>query len=129
MTVTLSAGMLALISIAGGVGAAARFLVDRAVRSSAPPNRGLWVVSVLGSFLAGCAMAFAAARVDPTTVAWLSVATLGVLGGFTTFSTVAVEAIARCRAGDVAQALALTVGMLVVAVGAAGLGASLCALV
>ncbi|WP_297739984.1 CrcB family protein [uncultured Tessaracoccus sp.] len=80
-----------LVMASGGVGATARFLVDSCF---AAWNRrfpiGILVVNTLGSFALGWIVGLGAAHVlSPTAVAVLGV---GFCGGFTTFSTAAVDA-------------------------------------
>lgn len=75
--------------VGGGLGAGARYLTDGLVmrgRREAFPL-GILVVNVVGSFVLGL-LTGASSLVGPV---WLSVAGIGVLGGFTTFSTVSVE--------------------------------------
>lgn len=76
--------------VGGGVGAGARYLLDGAImrgRKDAFPL-GILVVNIVGSFLLG--LLTGVPQVSP---AWLAIVGTGVLGGFTTFSTVAVETV------------------------------------
>ncbi len=79
----------ALIS-GGGLGAGARYLVDGAIMRG---RRGIFpvgilVVNVIGSFLLGLLTG-----IPHLAPAWLAILGTGVLGGFTTFSSVAVETV------------------------------------
>lgn len=80
------------VAVAGGFGAALRFLVDRAVlartRSSYP--WGITTVNLTGSFLLG--VLTGAAQSLAICAPWVAVLGVGLLGGYTTFSAVAVEA-------------------------------------
>ena len=84
--------VLAVIAIGGALGATGRWGVGWIVDSAGSPAApGVWpwatlIVNVVGCLLIG----LAARRVMPDTLAWAFVVT-GVLGGFTTFSAVAVE--------------------------------------
>lgn len=76
--------------VGGGIGAGARYLLDGAImrgRKDAFPL-GILVVNIVGSFLLG--LLTGVPQVSP---AWLAIVGTGVLGGFTTFSTVAVETV------------------------------------
>ncbi len=76
--------------VGGGIGAGARYLLDGAIirgRKDAFPL-GILVVNIVGSFLLGLL-----AGVPQVSPAWLAIIGTGVLGGFTTFSTVAVETV------------------------------------
>lgn len=112
-----------LIALAGGLGAAARFVLDGVVarRHSFRFPLGTAVINVTGSLLLGL--------LTGTVIAYggadefqLILGT-GFLGGYTTFSTASVEAV-RLAAGTRALALSFThaAGMLVLSLAAAGLG-------
>lgn len=76
--------------VGGGIGAGVRYLLDSAIirgRKDAFPL-GILVVNIVGSFLLG--LLTGVPQVSP---AWLAIIGTGVLGGFTTFSTVAVETV------------------------------------
>lgn len=112
-----------LIAMAGGVGAAARFVVDGIV---ARHNRlgfplGTLVVNVTGSLLLGLLTGAIISRGGTSDVE-LIVGT-GMLGGYTTFSTASVEAV-RLATGSRALMLAFAhaASMLVLSLAAAGLG-------
>ena len=87
-----------LVMVAGGLGATARFVVDSCF---APLNRhfpiGTLVVNVLGSFALGVVMGMGAKHtLTPTEATVLGV---GFCGGFTTFSTAALDALRLFVAG------------------------------
>ena len=101
-----------LVAVAGGVGAAARYLVETAVtkRTGDAWPWGTFVVNVTGCFAAGLLAG--------------PVLTTGLVGGYTTFSAYAVQVVkvdARSRAAAVAYGL----GSVVCGVLAAGLGLAL----
>ena len=87
----MSGPVFALVCGAGGLGAAARFLLDTALsrlfRSPAWPV-GIFVVNVIGSCAAGAAAACLTGHEVP-----LTVVSTGFLGGFTTFSTLMVSTV------------------------------------
>ena len=111
-------GLEALV-VGGGLGAGARYVVDGAVmrgRTGVFPV-GILVVNATGSFLLGLLTGLPA--VAP---AWLAILGVGVLGGFTTFSTVSVETALLGRRGRRDWALLNLLGTLVVCLIAAALG-------
>ncbi len=108
-----------VLSLAGGMGAALRFLLDGVIRarftSSLP--LGTLVINVSGSFVLGLITALATTGVvDPMLQAVIGI---GLLGGYTTFSTASVETVRLAQSGRVGAALVNGIGMLVLAVAAA----------
>ena len=99
-----------LVSLAGGLGAVGRFMLDGALKSLT--NRvapvSTLIINLLGSLLFGICVGWAAVRGTD-----LSVLTTGFCGGFTTFSTAMVEAVTGLRAGRRGAAVALLIGMAV----------------
>jgi CrcB protein len=90
--------LLAAVAAAGGLGAAARFGLDGALRSrfqGALPV-GTALINLSGSFVLGLLTGLAAAAVLPDAVQ--VVAGTGFLGGYTTFSAASVETV-RLAAG------------------------------
>lgn len=120
---------LLVVAVGGGVGAAARFMVDGEIRTrhSGGFPWGTFAVNVVGSFLIGvfATLFFAlVARGVPGDVADLLqlALTVGLCGGFTTFSTATVESVRLAQSGRMRLALANSLGTLMVTVAAAGLG-------
>lgn len=113
-----------LIALAGGLGAAARFVADGVVarHNPFPFPLGTVVINVTGSLLLGLLTGAVIAHSGGPNGVQLILGT-GFLGGYTTFSTASVEAV-RLAAG--ARALTLSfahaAGMLVLGLGAAALG-------
>ncbi|MEH3033316.1 MAG: CrcB family protein [Aeromicrobium erythreum] len=108
--------MIALVALAGGLGAVLRFVVDGVLRA----RLGVWattVVNVSGSFALG--LVVAAAGDDGT---WHDVLGTGLLGGYTTFSTASVELLRLVEGRRPVAALAYGGGTLVACVAAAALG-------
>ncbi len=111
-----------LIMLAGGLGAAARFVLDGLVRARWPMDFPLptVVVNVSGSALIGMlAGAGLFHGLDRTTYL---VGAVGFCGGYTTFSTAMVETVRLVQAGDLRRAWVNAVGSLLLAVGAAAAG-------
>ncbi|QCB94688.1 fluoride efflux transporter FluC [Cellulomonas shaoxiangyii] len=114
-----------LLALAGGLGAAARFVVDGLVRARTrtPFAWGTFVVNVCGSLLLGVLVgAGAAGLLAPVA---LLVAGTGFCGGFTTFSTAMVDSVRLAQDGDVRGAALSALGSLVVCVAAAAAGVGL----
>ncbi|SKC57105.1 fluoride efflux transporter FluC [Krasilnikoviella flava] len=123
-----AATALLLVAVAGGLGAAARFVVDGAVRARTPCAAFPWatvVVNVSGSLVIGLVTGVLLGAGDPASLEpWRIGVATGFCGGYTTFSTAMVEAVRLARSGRrrlaVANALgtmALTLIAVVVGIG------------
>ncbi|KAF2412097.1 CrcB protein [Microbacterium sp. B35-04] len=111
---------LLLAALAGGVGAGLRYIVDRLltpVRGMGFPW-GILVVNVSGSFALGVITGLGAAIAPELSL----VLGLGLLGGYTTFSTVSVETVLLAQRRRRREAALNLFGTLALAVLAAGLG-------
>lgn len=109
------------LMLAGGVGAGLRFALDRAItggRSEGFPL-GILVVNASGSLLLGLVTGLSA---DLMPAEWAAVLGTGLLGGYTTFSTVSVESVLLAERGRGWAALGNAVGTVLICVAAAGLG-------
>ncbi|MFD3443047.1 fluoride efflux transporter CrcB [Microbacteriaceae bacterium 4G12] len=114
--------MLVLVALAGGVGAAARFVLDSVLRARIITRYpvGTAVINVSGSLLLGLVTGLAAGSLlSPELQVVLGT---GLLGGYTTFSTASVETVRLVRDGRAAAALAHSVGLLVTCTASAALG-------
>ncbi len=113
-----------LIALAGGLGAAARFVADGVVarHNPFPFPLGTVVINVSGSLLLGLLTGTVIAHSGGPNELQLILGA-GFLGGYTTFSTASVEAV-RLAAGTRALALSFAhaAGMLVLGLAAAALG-------
>jgi CrcB protein len=98
-----------LVAVAAGLGAVLRYLVDSAVPRRHFP-RGTILVNTSGSFVLGLLTGGS------------TVVTVGLLGGYTTLSTFAVESVALAERGRRAAAVANVVVSAVLGLGAAALG-------
>lgn len=119
----IDGGMLLALVLAGGFGAGARYVIDVVVmrgRRDAFPT-GILLVNISGSALLGLVTGLG------TIVApdWLAVLGVGLLGGYTTFSTVSVDSVLLARRGRRDWAVLNLVGTLVAAVLAAAIGLTL----
>ena len=112
-----------LVALAGGIGAATRFVVDAQIGRRAP-NLGMPLgtvaINISGSFLLGVVVGWWSAHTgDPGLKMVLGT---GFMGGYTTFSTASVEAARLARAGQNLRVLVHAGGMFVVSIVMAGLG-------
>lgn len=113
---------LLLVAVASALGAVARFLTDRWVQSrhrQAFPW-GTLLVNVSGSFLIGVLTGWAAHRGLDARL--MTVAAVGLLGSYTTFSTVVYEAVRLGQAGRWLLALVDVVGSMGAGLAAVGAG-------
>jgi CrcB protein len=110
------------LSVAGGLGAVCRFVLDSAIKAQASEAMpwGTITINLTGSFLLGLVVGLTGGHVLPESV-HLIVGT-GFLGGYTTFSTASLETVRLLQERRVLPALANGVGVLVVAMLAAGAG-------
>ena len=110
-----------LVALGGGAGAAARHLVGLASLRALGPTfpYGTLIVNVVGSLLMGLVIEWLARRGAPLR----PMLATGFLGGFTTFSTFSLDAVALWERGEGAMAAGYVVGS--VALGIGGLFAGL----
>jgi CrcB protein len=111
------------ITLAGAVGALARYGVDgvvsRATRGGFP--WGTFVVNVSGAFLLGVTFTILAERF--ALAPWIrSTLTIGFLGAYTTFSTLALETLRLIQDGSYLMGLANALGSLLAGLTAIVLG-------
>lgn len=116
----VSGGMLVAVVVAGGAGAGIRYVLDvvltRGRRDAFPV--GILIINVTGSGLLGFLTGLGT-HVAPD---WLAVLGVGLLGGYTTFSTVSVETLQLARRGRRDWAIVNLVGTFAMAVVAAAIG-------
>lgn len=125
--------VLLITALVGGLGAVCRFVLDGVIRSglerpgrsrdgtpSAPLPWPTITVNFSGSLVLGVVVGLSFASVLPP--GWEVVVGAGFLGGYTTFSTAAVEAVRLAQAGRWSAAAATAIGVLVASTAAAGLG-------
>jgi len=113
---------LALLAVAGGLGALLRYEVELQVRRRTGPEfpYGTLVINVTGSFVLGVLIGLAAHHgVSPTVV---TVVGTGLLGAYTTFSTFSVDTVGLVERGRARAAAANLGASLALGLGAAALG-------
>jgi len=113
--------VIVALALAGGLGAAARFVVDTGVsRGPARLPLGTLVVNVTACLLLGALTGWLLAHPGHDGVR--GVLGVGFLGGYSTFSTASVEAARLLLAGRGAAGVLHAVGMLLACVAAAVAG-------
>lgn len=114
---------LLLIMAAGALGVAARYGVDAWLTSRVGDDLpwSTLVVNVVGSFALGW-VAYAAARSGSDLGGLHAPMTIGLLGGFTTFSSYALESVMLLVEGTVVRGVGYIVATNVASIGAAATG-------
>lgn len=112
--------LLVGVAVAGGLGAGLRYVVDRLLTPAAGGRfpLGILAVNVSGSFALGLLTGLGTAVAPEVSVAL----GMGLLGGYTTFSTVSVETVLLAERGRWREAALNLFGTLALAAVAAGLG-------
>ena len=113
---------LALLVLAGAVGALLRYEVELLVRRSLGPDFpwGTLLINVSGSFALGVVVGLAAHHGVPTSV--VTVVGAGLLGAYTTFSTFSVDSVGLVEHGRARAAAANLGASLALGLGAAAIG-------
>ena len=120
----MNAWLLVAAALAGGVGAGLRYLVDVLVIGGRPARLplGTLVVNITGSFALGLLTGFGAGIIGGD-AAWII--GVGLLGGYTTFSTVSVESVLMMRTGEARRGWLNVAGTLLLGVAAAAAGVAI----
>lgn len=118
----VTVGLVIAIALAGGVGAATRFVIDGLIRSRSTHVLPLatMVINVSGSLVIG--LLSGAALWHGLGPRGLVVAATGFCGGYTTFSTAMVETVRLARSDEWRWAVVNAVGTLALCVLAASVG-------
>jgi CrcB protein len=108
--------ILLAVALGGAVGSLARYFVAGAIPSY-PFPWGIFVVNVTGGFLMGVIVEMSALKLQltPEVRAFL---TVGVLGGYTTFSTFSLDSALLIQRGAYATAAGYMIGSAVLSVAA-----------
>jgi fluoride exporter len=113
----MSLMVLVAIAFGGAIGSLMRYAVASLVQSAAWPGFpwGIFVVNVSGGFIMGIVVELAALKISmtPELRAFL---TVGVLGGYTTFSTFSLDSALLIERGDYMSAAAYMAGSAILSV-------------
>jgi CrcB protein len=111
-----------LIAFGGSLGCVARFAVSSMTSnaSSGAFPWGTFAVNITGSFLIGVFAELFETTVVPS--GWRSFATIGFLGGYTTFSTFTLETLNLLRDGELRYALLNLLGSNLLGISCVALG-------
>ncbi len=123
----MTGGLVVLLALAGGIGAACRFWLDGEIRwrwRTVLPAATI-VINVTGSLLIG--LIAGAHLYAGLSTGWQTVLATGFCGGYTTFSTAAVETVRLAQDGERVRAVTNALGTVAATVAAAGLGIALVA--
>lgn len=121
----MTGGLAILLALAGGIGAASRFWIDGEIRQrwrTVLPVATI-VINVSGSLLIGLIAGAHLYLGLPTS--WQTVLATGFCGGYTTFSTAAVETVRLAQGRERGRAVLNALGTVVLTVAAAALGLGL----
>jgi CrcB protein len=109
---------LLFVALGGAVGSVSRYLLNdrvRAVLGTSWPT-GIFTINVLGGFLMGCLVGVLALRGGADQEKWRVLIGVGVLGGFTTFSSFSLDVALMIERKAYGQAAAYSVASVVVSV-------------
>jgi CrcB protein len=110
-------GILLAVALGGALGSLLRYFVAGAVQSAAWPGFpwGIFAVNISGGFVMGLIVELSALKLHlvPEARAFL---TIGILGGYTTFSTFSLDSVLLIQRGAWGAAAAYMVGSTVLSV-------------
>ena len=115
---------LLLVFIGGGVGSMARYLVGMLTLRTLGPGwpYGTFSVNVIGGFVMGLLAGILAFKGGADQERWRVLIGVGVLGGFTTFSSFSLETALMFERKEYAGAFGYVAGSVLLAVGALFVG-------
>lgn len=111
---------LLLVALGGAFGSVSRYLLNnqvRAVLGTGWPS-GIFTINVLGGFLMGCLVGVLAFRGGADQEKWRVLVGVGVLGGFTTFSSFSLDVALMIERRAYGQAAAYSLASVAVSVAA-----------
>ena len=117
---------LLLVMLGGAIGAGARHLVGRGVLAWLGPAfpYATMAINIAGGLLMGL-LAGGLLRLGPAGEAWRLLLGVGVLGGFTTFSSFSLDAVVLAQRGELILAALYVAGSVAGAIGALVVGLAL----
>ncbi|MFL0417308.1 fluoride efflux transporter FluC [Sphingomonas sp. 179-I 2A4 NHS] len=117
---------VALVALGGGVGSLLRWGVGKLVPGSGGIPWSTIIINITGAFAIGYLSVLFSVEWHDRYGSFLKSAILtGVLGGYTTFSTMELDTVKMFRAGNAVKAAFYIIGQLALGVAMAGLGAEL----
>lgn len=116
-------GIVLAVALGGAVGSLARYFLAGIIQSAAWPGFpwGIFVVNVSGGFIMGVIAELSALKMT-LTPEWRAFLTVGVLGGYTTFSTFSLDSALLIERGAWAGAAGYMAGSAILSVLALFLG-------
>jgi CrcB protein len=112
-------GIFIAVALGGAIGSLIRYFVAGAVQSAAWPGFpwGIFVVNITGGFVMGLIVELSALKlqISPEVRAFL---TVGILGGYTTFSTFSLDSVLLIQRGAYVSAGAYIAGSVVLSIAA-----------
>jgi CrcB protein len=112
-------GILLAVAMGGALGSLLRYFAAGSIQSAAWPGYpwGIFVVNITGGFAMGVIVELAALKVQmtPEVRAFL---TVGVLGGYTTFSTFSLDSVLLIERGQYATAALYVTGSALLSIAA-----------
>ena len=113
-----------LVFAGGGLGSVARYLVGMLTFRTFGPGLpyGTFAVNVIGGFIMGCLAGILALRGGADQERWRVLIGVGVLGGFTTFSSFSLETALMLERKEYGVAAGYVAGSVALAVGALFMG-------
>ena|ERR1700678_1154593 len=111
-------GMFLAVGVGGGLGALARYYLAGLVQPAGVAfDWGIMVVNISGGFVMGLIVEASALKLNlsPELRTFL---TVGILGGYTTFSTFSLDSVLLLQKGLYAQAAAYVIGSVVLSIAA-----------
>src|SRR5438445_7601799 len=109
-------GVVFAVGVGGGLGALARYYIAGMIQSATTSFPwGIFVVNITGGLLMGVIVEASALKLNlpPDLRAFL---TVGILGGYTTFSTFSLDSALLLQKGEYAQAAAYMIGSVALSV-------------
>ena len=109
-------GTMLAVGVGGGLGALARYYIAGWVQpAGALFNWGIFVVNITGGLLMGMIVEAGALRLNlsPELRTFL---TVGILGGYTTFSTFSLDSVLLLQRGEYGQAAFYVIGSVVLSI-------------
>ena len=97
-----------LVGLGGALGSMARHFVNRVIHQHALSSTfpwGIFLINITGSFVIGLFAGIVSANRWHIPIEWRTFVMVGVLGGFTTFSSFSFDTLALMRDGHIDQAI------------------------